>query len=62
MVITGEVELVERGGSTRTYRAGESFVVQRGIVHEGRNVGASTAELAITYVLDRGAPLRVPVP
>jgi quercetin dioxygenase-like cupin family protein len=62
VVVAGNLELTERGGGTRTYRAGESFSVRRGVVHEARNAGPGNVEIAVTYVLDKGAPLRVPAP
>jgi quercetin dioxygenase-like cupin family protein len=62
VVVAGSLELTERGGGTRTYRAGESFSVRRGVVHEARNAGPGNVEIAVTYVLDKGAPLRVPAP
>jgi quercetin dioxygenase-like cupin family protein len=61
-VISGAVEITERGGSSKVYSAGESFVVRRGVVHDAKNTGTTDAQLAITYVLDKGAPLRVMVP
>jgi quercetin dioxygenase-like cupin family protein len=62
VVVAGDLELTERGSAPRVYHAGESFSVGRGVVHQARNVGAGNAELAVTYVLDKGAPLRVPAP
>ena len=61
-VISGAVEITERGGASKVYSAGESFVVRRGVVHDAKNTGATDAQVAITYVLDTGAPLRVMVP
>jgi quercetin dioxygenase-like cupin family protein len=62
VVVSGSLELTERGGAPRVYRTGESFSVRRGVVHQARNVGPGNAEIAVTYVLDKGAPLRVPAP
>ena len=61
-VVEGSILIVEKGGSSKTYNTGESFVVLRGVVHDARNPGTTEATLAITYVLDKGAPLRVMVP
>ena len=61
-VISGTVEITEKGGSSKVYRAGESFVVRRGVVHDAKNTGATDAQVALTYVLDKGAPVRVMVP
>jgi quercetin dioxygenase-like cupin family protein len=59
-VISGVTEMRSAGEPPRRYAAGESFVIPRGTVHNGVNAGAEPARLAITYVLDRGAPIRIP--
>jgi quercetin dioxygenase-like cupin family protein len=61
-VVRGQVELRIRGGETKTYHAGESFLVPRGVVHDPVNTSNAEAEIAVNYVLDKGAPLRDPVP
>jgi hypothetical protein len=33
-------------------------MVPRGVKHDGKNVGTTDVDLAVTYVLDKGAPLR----
>jgi quercetin dioxygenase-like cupin family protein len=61
-VVSGTIEITEKGGSSKVYRTGESFVVRRGVVHDAKNTGATDAQVALTYILDKGAPLRVMVP
>ena len=61
-VVRGTVELRIRGGATKTYHAGESFLVPRGIIHDPVNTSNAEAEIAVNYILDKGAPLRDPVP
>lgn len=56
-VIAGDFQLTADGKDT-VYHAGGSFTVPRGIKHDGKNVGTTDVELAVTYVLDKGAPLR----
>lgn len=56
-VVSGETELRTAQGTVR-YRAGETFVIPRGVVHNGANAGDMPAVLVITYVVDRGAPPR----
>jgi quercetin dioxygenase-like cupin family protein len=60
-VVRGQIELRIRGGVTKTYKAGESFLIPRGTIHDPVNVGAGEAEVAVNYVLDKGAPMRDPV-
>jgi quercetin dioxygenase-like cupin family protein len=61
-VVRGTVELRIRGGATKTYHAGESFLVPRGTVHDPVNTSGSESEIAVNYILDQGAPMRDPVP
>ncbi len=56
-VISGDFQLTVDGKDT-VYHAGGSFMVPRGARHDGKNIGTSDVELAVTYVLDKGAPLR----
>lgn len=60
-VVRGTIELRVRDGQTKTYHAGESFLIPRGTVHDPVNVGPGEAEVAVNYILDKGAPMRDPV-
>jgi quercetin dioxygenase-like cupin family protein len=60
-VVSGETEMRTPGGTVR-YRAGETFMIPRGLVHQGFNAGNEPAVLALTYLIDRGAPLRRDAP
>ena len=42
-------------------KAGESYKVPPGAVHDART-GASCAEVIATYVVEKGKPLATPVP
>ncbi|MGE3690532.1 MAG: cupin domain-containing protein [Novosphingobium sp.] len=61
-VLSGITEMRLADGTRRLYRAGESFVVPRGVVHNGINAGRGPARLLITYVVDKGAPQRIDAP
>jgi quercetin dioxygenase-like cupin family protein len=61
-VVRGTMRLRIRGGEARTYKAGDSFIVPRGVVHSPVNIGNGEVEVAVTYVLDKGAAMRDPVP
>jgi quercetin dioxygenase-like cupin family protein len=61
-VVRGTIRLAVRGGESKTYKAGESFLVPRGVVHNPINIGKDEAEIAVNYILDKGAPLRDPLP
>jgi quercetin dioxygenase-like cupin family protein len=59
-VLSGDLQLTE-DGANKVYHTGDSFIVPRGVTHDGKNVGTTDCALAVTYVLDKGAPLRNPV-
>ena len=61
-LISGEMSLEEERKPTRRLRPGDSFVVARGVAHNGVNLGKEPARLVLTYVVDKDAPLRTMVP
>ena len=61
-LIAGEMTLEQAGQPTRRLVPGDSFLVPRGLAHNGANVGKVPARLVITYIYDKDAPLRTPVP
>lgn len=61
-VVSGVTEMRLESGEVRRYAAGETFVIPRGVVHNGVNVADVPARLVVTYLLDRGAPLRSDAP
>jgi quercetin dioxygenase-like cupin family protein len=62
VVIRGDLELDVDGQPAHVYHAGESFLVPREIPHDAKNVGSTPVTIAVTYVIDKGTPLRVPMP
>jgi quercetin dioxygenase-like cupin family protein len=56
-VIEGEGELIVDGEDPRRVKAGESFIIKAGTVHDARNVGAGTLKLVGVFVVDKGKPL-----
>lgn len=56
-VISGEMELVTAGG-VRRLMPGDSFIMPRGMAHNGINRGVASANAAITLVVDKDRPLR----
>ena len=61
IVLSGAMELRTADGSVRRFGPGESFTIPRGTVHNGVNVNAGPSRMAITYVYDKGQPVRTPV-
>ena len=61
-VMEGETQLLVDGQPPRTVKAGESFVVPAGVVHDARNEGSVPAQLLGVYVVEKGKPLATPAP
>lgn len=61
-VVSGTTEMRLADGTVRQFKAGETAVIPRGVVHEGVNAGDEPARLVLTYVIDKGSPLRTPAP
>ena len=49
--------LEQQGLPTRTYKAGESFSVKQGQVHEGMNHGKTPVKILVTLVAEKGKPV-----
>ena len=62
IVIRGDLQLMVDGSPSHVYHAGDSFAVPRDIPHDAKNVGTTPVTLAVTYVIDKGTPLRIAVP
>ena len=50
------------GNPTMTYKAGDSFFIEAGKIHEGINKGASPVKVVATFVVEKGKPLTTQVP
>jgi quercetin dioxygenase-like cupin family protein len=61
-VIEGEAELLIDGQPPRKVKAGESFVVPAGVVHDAHNTSDAPIKLVGVYVVEKGKPLATPAP
>ena len=43
-----------------TYKAGDSFYIEPGKIHEGINNGTSPVKAVATFVVEKGKPLTSP--
>ena len=59
-VLEGEGELRVDGEDPRRVKAGESFVIPAGTIHDAINTGNSTMKLIGVYVVEKGKPLATP--
>ena len=61
-VLEGEATLLIDGQPPRVVKAGESFVIPAGVVHDAHNDGAAPIKLVGVYVVEKGKPLASPAP
>jgi quercetin dioxygenase-like cupin family protein len=59
-VTEGEGELRIDGEDPRHLKAGQSFVVPAGTIHDAVNTGSGTLKLVGVYVVEKGKPLATP--
>jgi quercetin dioxygenase-like cupin family protein len=61
-VLEGEGQLLIDGQPPRTVKAGESFVIPAGVVHDAHNAGAAPMKLVGVFVVEKGKPMASPAP
>ena len=61
-VLEGEAELHIDGQPPRIVKAGESFVIPAGVVHDAHNDNSVPIKLIGVYVVEKGKPLATPAP
>jgi quercetin dioxygenase-like cupin family protein len=62
VVIAGEVRVTVQGQAPRVMHEGDSITIPREVPHEAVNTGSTPARIIVTYVVDKGRPLKDPVP
>ena len=60
-VVEGTLQLEVEGKPPLTLKAGDVFFVEAGRAHDGKNVGAGTAKVLATYIVEKGKPVATPV-
>jgi quercetin dioxygenase-like cupin family protein len=60
-VMEGEATLLIDGQPPRKVKAGESFVIPAGVVHDAHNDAKTPIKLVGVYVVEKGKPLSSPV-
>lgn len=56
-VMEGEADLIVDGEDPRRIKAGESYIIPAGTVHDAVNAGPGTLKLVGVFVVDKGKPL-----
>ena len=59
-VLEGQVEVTIDGKPAIVVKAGETFFIPSGAVHEGKNIGSTVAKVLGTYVVEKGKPVSSP--
>lgn len=59
-VMEGEGTLMVAGQPLRKVKAGDSFIIPKGTVHNALNDGAVALKLVGVYVVEKGSPLASP--
>ena len=58
----GTITFDHEGKPTMTYKAGDSFYIEPGKIHEGINNGTLPVKAVATFVVEKGKPLASPAP
>lgn len=61
-VMEGEATLLIDGQPPKQVKAGESFVIPAGVVHDAHNNSTAPIKLVGVYVVEKGKPLASPAP
>ena len=61
-VLEGEAQLLIDGQPPKTVKAGESFVIPAGTIHDAQNNSDKPIRLVGVYIVEKGKPLATPAP
>jgi quercetin dioxygenase-like cupin family protein len=59
-VLDGEMDVLIEGRAPQHVKAGESFIIPAGAIHDAHNTGSSTLRLVGVYLVEKGKPLATP--
>ena len=60
-VMEGTLTVEMEGKPTATYKAGDSFFIERGKIHGGVNNGTTPVKAVAVFVADKGKPMTTQV-
>lgn len=60
VLLEGELLLEVAGQPSVTMKAGQAFTVPMGAVHGVKSTGSAPSKLLVTYIVEKGKPLRTP--
>jgi quercetin dioxygenase-like cupin family protein len=59
-LLEGEMVLIIEGQPDKPLKAGDSYLVPAGAIHDGKS-GPNGAKVIATYVIEKGKPIATPV-
>jgi quercetin dioxygenase-like cupin family protein len=59
-VIDGTVSVEQDGKPAATLKAGQTFLIPAGTIHNATNTGSGVARILATYIVEKGKPLATP--
>lgn len=61
-VVEGSASLEIEGEAPRLLKAGDSYMIPAGRIHDAKTVGDQPTKVLATYVVEKGKPLATPAP
>ena len=61
-VAEGSASLEIEGETPKLLKAGDSYVIPAGKVHDAKTVGDKPVKVIATYIVEKGKPLATPAP
>jgi quercetin dioxygenase-like cupin family protein len=61
-VLEGTLLVEQDGKAAVTLKAGSTFLIPAGTIHNATNTGTGTARVLATYIVEKGKPLATPAP
>lgn len=59
-IIDGTVSVEQDGKPAATLKAGQTFLIPAGTIHNATNTGSGVAKILATYIVEKGKPLATP--
>jgi quercetin dioxygenase-like cupin family protein len=59
-ILEGTLQLEIQGKKPVILKAGDSFFVPAGVVHDGKNIGKGPLKVLATYIVEKGKPVATP--
>ena len=61
-VVEGSASLEVEGETPKLLKAGDSYMIPMGKIHDAKTVGDKPVKVLATYVVEKGKPLATPAP